>query len=102
MFDPFSLAAGAGILAVGYLTGSLGRRKPSKSQAINQAMCGCGHPRALHDQHTNRCGKEVERAHYDNSGYRSGNEWVPCTCQRYDGPKPFEELYPSPILPSAE
>jgi len=100
VLDPVSLAAGAGILAIGYLAGRLGKRKARPSRPVNQAVCGCGHPRALHDSHVNGCRGEVSRSRYDSDGDWTGRDWVPCACQRYDGPKPFEELYPSPILPT--
>jgi hypothetical protein len=96
VFDPISLAAGAGILAAGFLAGRLGRHKPA-APTQPQAVCGCVHSLAHHDPETGFCHGTTTL------GSRSaGWRYVPCTCRQYVGPKPIEDLFAPQYLPPAE
>lgn len=96
MFDPFSLAAGAGILAVGFFTGRLTRRKAPAMPKT--ATCECGCSLALHDPQDGTCHGEIKRG----SSFEGDVHYVPCTCRRYVGPKPIEDLFAPQYLPPAE
>jgi hypothetical protein len=96
MFDPFSLAAGAGILAAGFLTGRLARRR-SPASAPLAAICGCGCSLALHDPKTGVYHGQIKRG-----SAMDGYYYEPCTCQQYVGPKPIEDLFAPQYLPPAE
>lgn len=97
MFDPISLATGAGILAVGFLTGRLGRRKPANGQP-KAAICECSHSLANHDPQDNACRGEIKRG----NSFDGNVHYVPCTCRQYVGPKPIEDLFAPQYLPPAE
>ncbi|WP_330249421.1 hypothetical protein OG874_24180 [Nocardia sp. NBC_00565] len=92
MFDPITLAVGAGIAGVGWAVGRFGRRTPAASA---RARCGCGHDLALHDPQAGECHAETNRK----TGYGI-REWVRCGCRRYTGPVPIEDFFSRPILPS--
>lgn len=98
MFDPLSLATGAGILTAGFLVGRLARRRGPQAPAV--PTCGCGHPMALHDRGTDECHGEIRRPHYYKTGERSGYEWAPCRCRRYLGPDHIADVWAPPITGS--
>lgn len=100
MIDPISLAVGAAILAVGFLTGRLSRRRVKDDPA--KPVCGCGHSLAEHDRDTDRCHAQIRRDKYDSIGDWVGHTWVPCTCRRYVGPQPVESLWMPPITGAGE
>ncbi len=89
--DPLSLIAGAGLLAVGYLTGRIGRRWKPKEDGV--ARCGCGHSLALHEPEKATCHATVrQRRARDKKGNYLGNQYVSCTCRQYVGPLPLEQV----------
>ncbi|WP_067835391.1 hypothetical protein [Nocardia lijiangensis] len=94
MLDPLSLAVGAGLIGIGWVFGRFGHRRRAQSEAKSLARCGCGHDLALHDRATGNCHAEFSR-----KGTHGLREWVRCTCRRYTGPTPLEEVFTSPILP---
>ncbi|MFX0576834.1 hypothetical protein [Nocardia nepalensis] len=91
MFDPITLAIGAGLAGVGWAVGRFGRRSPA-NRAV--AQCGCGHDLAMHDPQAGVCHAELGRK---TAGVRV---WVQCGCRRYTGPTPVEDFFSRPILPS--
>ncbi|WP_280270129.1 hypothetical protein [Nocardia wallacei] len=91
MFDPFSLAVGAGLLALGWAVGRMSRRRRGDKLP---AACGCGHDLALHDRESGNCHAEIFRK--TGHGLR---EWVGCNCRRYTGPTPLDEVFTPPLLP---
>jgi hypothetical protein len=98
--DPITLAVGAGILAVGFLAGRIGRRTGRRQPPDDsQPVCGCGHHLAKHDRsngvcHTARLEDRVE----DKDGeMHTWEEWVQCTCRQYVGPEPVLSLWTPPI-----
>lgn len=93
MFDPITLAVGAGIAGVGWAVGRFGRRSPAGSAV---ARCGCGHDLALHDPEAGTCHAELVRKTY------GGPVWVQCVCRRYTGPVPVEDYFSRPIMPSGD
>jgi len=90
VMDPISIAVGAAVLATGWVTGRLGRRRPEMAEIRPVGECGCGHSLALHDTETTRCTAEIRRVRQDAHGNRNGHEWVPCSCQRYVGEYPVD------------
>ncbi|WP_280398765.1 hypothetical protein [Nocardia carnea] len=95
MLDPLSLAVGAGLVALGWAVGRFGHRRTARPGRNHlTARCGCGHDLALHDRESGTCHAEFSRR--GTSGLR---EWVRCSCRRYTGPTPLEEVFSSPILP---
>ncbi|MFI5776706.1 hypothetical protein [Nocardia sp. NPDC051570] len=95
MFDPISLAVGAGLVGIGWASGRFGRRTTRRSQVeLQPPLCGCGHDLALHDRAEGVCHAEIVRK--DRVGLR---EWVRCNCRRYTGPTPLEDLLAPPALP---
>lgn len=100
MFDPFSLAAGAGILAVGFFTGRLTRRA-GRTELPAAATCGCTHGLEQHDPDTKSCHAKIKGDWYDDDGDWKG-DLRPCTCRQYVGPKPLEDLFAPQYLPPVE
>ncbi|NNH73984.1 hypothetical protein HLB23_29725 [Nocardia uniformis] len=99
MFDPLSLAVGAGLLGIGWIVGRFGHRT-AQGKAINapatSALCGCGHDLSLHDRKAGACHAE----HMRKVGMGTGmKEWARCGCRQYTGPTPLEELFAPPVLP---
>ncbi|MCM6778230.1 hypothetical protein NDR87_32580 [Nocardia sp. CDC159] len=95
MFDPISLAVGAGLLGVGWALGRFGRRPARRGQFEQlSSTCGCGHDLAMHDRAEGVCHTEISR-----KGTHGLREWVRCGCRRYTGPTPIDELIASPSLP---
>ncbi|WP_067512511.1 hypothetical protein [Nocardia puris] len=95
MFDPLSLAVGAGLLGLGWVVGRFGHRRHTRAARRSlPARCGCGHDLALHDRATGTCHAEISRR--APHGLR---EWVRCNCRRYTGPTPLEDVFAPPILP---
>lgn len=99
MIDPISLAVGAGLFGAGLLAGKLTRRHTGAG-TTPKPVCGCSHGLEQHDPDTKEChGETLHRDARSTSGIYLGNQWVACTCRQYVGPKPFEELFVSPMLP---
>lgn len=99
MIDPISLAVGAGLFTTGLVAGQLTRRR-TPIAATPKPVCGCSHGLEQHDPDTNECHRQILREDtYTEDGAWIGNQWVPCTCRQYVGPKPLEELYVPPLLP---
>ncbi|AIG73315.1 Hypothetical protein AJAP_01925 [Amycolatopsis japonica] len=92
MIEPISLAVGAGLFGAGLLTGKLTRRQTGAGTSP-KPVCGCSHGLEQHDPDTKECHGQILHRDW------IGNQWVPCTCRQYVGPKPFEELFVSPMLP---
>ena len=99
MIDPISLAVGAGLFAAGLVVGKLTRRQ-DPAGTTSQPICGCSHGLEQHDPETKVChGQILHKDARTEYGEWIGNQWVPCSCRQYVGPKPFEELYAPPLLP---
>lgn len=82
---------GAAILLVGILVGRIlpGRRRPRNDLPV-KAICGCKHSIGYHKNFTGHCNGTV------------GIDKIPCTCQHYDGPKPIESFFATPLLPPGD
>ncbi|MBF6175727.1 hypothetical protein [Nocardia blacklockiae] len=93
MFDPVSLVVGAGLVGVGWACGRLGRRRTGAVRR-QLATCGCGHDLAMHDRESGSCHAETFRK----TGYGM-RAWSACTCRRYTGPTPLEDVFAPPLLP---
>ncbi|MEV4129652.1 hypothetical protein [Nocardia sp. NPDC049707] len=93
MFDPITLAIGAGIACAGWAVGRFGRRSAAQPAG---AQCGCGHDLALHDPKAGTCHAELGRK------TMVGRVWVQCTCRRYTGPVPVEDFFSRTIMPLAD
>ncbi|MPQ97530.1 hypothetical protein GB931_06260 [Modestobacter sp. I12A-02628] len=100
--EPVSLLVGAALLAVGYLGGRLGRRRPTAPGAPLTPMCGCAHPLSQHDPGSSTCHAEVPRDAYDKRGRWQGHSWVRCPCRQYVGPRPIDEVFAPRVLPPAD
>jgi hypothetical protein len=96
--DPLSLLVGAALLAIGFLGGRLGRRRPGLPPPMTP-VCGCGHALSLHDRETFTCYAELRRDNHDKRGRWTGHSWVPCTCRQYIGPRPIDEVFAPRVLP---
>lgn len=90
MFDPVSLAIGGCLLAIGWIVGRIERTRSVEPESP-VAICTCRHPLSSHAK-DGHCHASVERAKKWDSGYPTSFEHVPCACQHYVGPKPFDEL----------
>ncbi|MFB8274314.1 hypothetical protein [Nocardia colli] len=98
MFDPITLAVGAGILGVGWAVGRYGHRGAIGGKTPRSvAKCGCGHDLAIHDAQAGECHAEERR-----SIAPATWEWVRCPCRRYTGPLPVEDYFTRPILPPTD
>jgi hypothetical protein len=95
VIDPVSMVVGVGLVAAGVAIGKISKRTRHGSEPI----CGCGHSLAEHERDTDKCHGENPR---DRHHGWAGQEWVPCTCQRYVGPLPIGSLWTPPILPPKE
>ncbi|ASF12551.1 hypothetical protein CEQ30_40230 [Nocardia brasiliensis] len=95
MFDPITLAVGAGIAGVGWAIGRYGHRA-AFGKTKSAAQCGCGHDLSVHDPN-GECHTELRR-----SVAPSVWEWVQCPCRRYTGPLPVEDYFSRPFLPPKE
>jgi hypothetical protein len=84
-----------GGLVAGVITRSLPARKKPTAQLA--AVCPCRHARSFHADGTGRCHGKDRLARYNDAGLRIGYEPIDCSCQRYDGPQPFQELYAPPL-----
>ncbi len=93
MFDPLSLVVGAALVGVGWACGRLGGRR-AQAERKPGALCGCGHDLAMHDRESGTCHAETFRK----NGYGM-REWATCTCRRYTGPTPLDEVFAPPIMP---
>lgn len=96
--DPVSLLVGGPLLAIGSVTGRLGRRRAAPAPPVTP-LCGCGHTLSQHDRETHTCYAELRRDTYDERGRWAGVTWVPCTCRQYVGPRPFDEVFAPRLLP---
>lgn len=54
-------------------------------------ICSCAHGYGTHEPN-GRCHGEIKRGRG-----MDGYEWVPCPCQRYDGPQPLGEVWVPPM-----
>lgn len=81
MVDPLSLAVGAVIFAVGYVSGRVGRAHRTRKPA-DPYVCGCQHHFAVHDPKTNACNASVYRG--------GGYGYKPCACKQYVGERPLD------------
>lgn len=82
--DPISLAIGGGLLAFGYITGRIHRRKTKPETP--RAICSCKDAFSFHDPQTGRC--------------HAVDGWGDtCKCRHYDGPQPIEQYLATPTLP---
>ncbi|MFI7122627.1 hypothetical protein [Amycolatopsis sp. NPDC049868] len=99
MNGPISLTLGYCLFGAGLLVGRLTRRR-APADATTKPVCGCSHGLEHHDPESKECrGEILHRDARSTSGIYIGNQWVACTCRQYVGPKPFEELFVSPMLP---
>lgn len=93
-----SASVGAIIFVIGFL---LGRFIPNKLTPARppQPICGCDHGLNMHGT-DGRC-HEIDLMEAAWDSYARPIRWVeyPCTCQKYVGPKPVEELFSTAILP---
>jgi hypothetical protein len=96
--DPLSLAVGGLLVVVGFVTGRLGRRRPT-GPVVPQAVCACGHPLSQHDPESTICHAEVARDSYTKRGKWAGHTWVACSCRQYIGPRPIDEVFSPRLLP---
>lgn len=101
MVDPVSLIIGGGLVAAGYGSGRVGRRRrhprAPKAAPPPKPMCGCSHHYALHDPKTKVCHGTVKTTKYDTNGYQVGYTYPPCACRQYVGPVPMPELFAQEI-----
>jgi hypothetical protein len=100
--EPVSLVVGAALLVAGFLGGRLSRRRPAGPPPPTTPLCGCGHTLSQHDPESNTCYAELRRETYDKRGRFSGHTWVPCTCRRYIGPRPIDEVFVPRLLPPSD
>lgn len=101
MLDPISLATGGCLLVVGWIVGRIERTRSVVPEAPGRDL----HLRASMSSHAKdgRCHASVERAkEWNYCGEPTSYEHVPCACQQYVGPKPFDELYAPLILPPTQ
>lgn len=93
--DPISLVIGGALLATGWLSGRITRRRsaPSKPPKL---VCACHHARSYHDAGTGRCHESIEVGTNYYDGEPRAYRQEQCPCQLYDGPAP--ELSPEQYL----
>jgi hypothetical protein len=91
-----SAGVGTILFVVGFL---LGRVSPKPVSRPPQPVCGCDHGLNMHGT-DGKC-HEIDMIPVNWDTYGRANQWneYPCTCQKYVGPKPVEELFTTPILP---
>ena len=103
--DPVSLVVGAGLLIAGFLSGRFSRRRGAggtNGPKQLSAICGCKHGLEQHDPETKAChGRTLQRNVYSKEGKWLGTQWIDCTCRRYVGPVPAEEILGTPYIPPA-
>lgn len=101
--EPISLLVGAGIAATSYLLGRVGRRRSGRRGRVGpaalasgdpQPICGCDHGLSFHDPETKACHGKVQRpTKFDKVYGAVAYETVACTCRRYVGPVPLDEVF---------
>ncbi len=96
MLDPITLIIGGGLLAAGYGSGRVGRRRrhPRAPKPVPppKPVCGCGHGIHDHDPATSKCHGTKKAYRWD--GFREVlDKYVSCTCRQYSGPQPLPEFY---------
>jgi hypothetical protein len=64
-----------------------------------RASCDCEHPMGSHVDGSGECVAAAVRPRYNDFGRREGHEYAPCPCMAYNGPRPVESFYPTPMLP---
>lgn len=88
------LLAGAGLIAGGIVLGRLTVRPRRTGTVVPPRRCSCKHARSSHEHPTGPCHEQVEQANrWDSYGKPTGYVYVPCPCQRYDGPEPMPSTY---------
>jgi hypothetical protein len=55
VLDPLRLLTGAGLLATGFVVGTVNNHRTKPKHRTPEAVCGCGHHLAQHDPVTNEC-----------------------------------------------
>lgn len=96
------LGGSAGVGVVIFLIGFLLGRISPKSELPElppQPICGCEHGLNMHGA-DGKC-HEIEMVPVSWDSYGRETRWneYSCTCQKYVGPKPVEELFTTPLLP---
>jgi len=99
-----SLLEGAGILAVGALSGRFwpARRRGRKVKPV-KPFCGCEHHYSYHEPAAigapTVCHAQVKGqiTKWDGYGTACGWEMLQCTCKQYTGPEPLPEYYARPL-----
>jgi hypothetical protein len=93
-----SAGVGAIIFVIGFLFGRFVPKKLASARPP-QPICGCDHGLNMHGT-DGRC-HEIDLLPVDWDDYHRAIEWqeYSCTCQKYVGPKPVEELFSTAILP---
>lgn len=99
--DPISMVIAVVILMTGFVLGRL--RRTTKEPPKIEALCGCGHGLHMHDD-DGKC-REIKMIptrweYHSDRPYRW--DQVPCTCQKYVGPRPVEDYFATPSLPPTE
>lgn len=93
-----SAGVGTIIFVIGFLLGRFAPKKLVPERPL-LPICGCDHGLNMHGT-DGKC-HEIDLMAVDWDYTGRANKWTkhPCTCQKYVGPKPVEELFNTPILP---
>ncbi len=80
--EPVSMLIAAGLIAVGYITGRIHRKKPPAPDPTD--FRGCKHSLSYRDKTTGACTASVEVANkWDKYSTAIGFEWRPCACTNH-------------------
>ncbi|MCZ2823831.1 MULTISPECIES: hypothetical protein [unclassified Modestobacter] len=101
--DPISVLVGVGAVLLGQAIGYVQGRRHRAPKPI-QAICGCGHGMSMHNAETERCHGMMngDPLKYDSDKEPTAYKQVPCTCQRYVGPLPIDQVFSPPLLPPSD
>ena len=101
--DPISILVGVGAVLLGQAIGYVQGRRHRAPKPI-QAICGCGHGMSMHNAETGRCHGMMngDPLKYDSDKEPTAYKQVPCTCQRYVGPLPIDQVFSPPVLPPSD